>query len=176
MEYIFCDINYESGKFIKGNILDLDVCAVVSPANSFGFMDGGVDYAYSEFFGWELQSRLMSRIEELPFGELLVGQSLVVETNNSKIPYLISSPTMRVPNRIYDPADIYMACRSAIAEAVRHGMKKIAFPGMGTGCGQLPFDVAEKVMDRGCIDGLSSYPRFNTWREAQEYHFNIWRA
>lgn len=26
----------------------------VSPANSFGFMDGGIDMAYSLHFGWQL--------------------------------------------------------------------------------------------------------------------------
>ena len=28
--------------------------AIVSPANSFGFMDGGIDYAYSDHFGWHM--------------------------------------------------------------------------------------------------------------------------
>lgn len=26
----------------------------VSPANSFGFMDGGIDLAYSLHFGWQM--------------------------------------------------------------------------------------------------------------------------
>ena len=26
----------------------------VSPANSFGFMDGGIDAAYSRHFGWQM--------------------------------------------------------------------------------------------------------------------------
>jgi len=38
----------------RGNILDLKVDAVVSPANSFGFMDGGIDMVYSRHFGWNL--------------------------------------------------------------------------------------------------------------------------
>ena len=39
----------------RGSILDLEVEAVVSPANSFGFMDGGIDALYSSFFGWRVQ-------------------------------------------------------------------------------------------------------------------------
>jgi hypothetical protein len=27
--------------------------ALVSPANSFGFMDGGIDWSISEMFGWK---------------------------------------------------------------------------------------------------------------------------
>ncbi|QEG22287.1 macro domain-containing protein [Mariniblastus fucicola] len=41
----------------RGNILDLNVDAVVSPANSFGFMDGGIDMVYSQHFGWNVQLR-----------------------------------------------------------------------------------------------------------------------
>ncbi len=35
--------------------------AVVSPANSFGFMDGGVDLPLSERFGWDLQDRYKNK-------------------------------------------------------------------------------------------------------------------
>ena len=28
--------------------------AIVSPANSFGFMDGGIDMVYSRHFGWQM--------------------------------------------------------------------------------------------------------------------------
>jgi len=41
-----------------GDIFDLAADAVVSPANSFGFMDGGIDLVYSHYFGWDLQDRL----------------------------------------------------------------------------------------------------------------------
>jgi hypothetical protein len=35
----------------QGSIVDLSVDAVVSPANSFGFMDGGVDLIYGHVLG-----------------------------------------------------------------------------------------------------------------------------
>jgi O-acetyl-ADP-ribose deacetylase (regulator of RNase III) len=41
-----------------GDIFDLSADAIVSPANSFGFMDGGIDLVYSQHFGWGLQERL----------------------------------------------------------------------------------------------------------------------
>lgn len=34
-----------------GSIFDLAADAIVSPANSFGHMDGGIDLVYSHFFG-----------------------------------------------------------------------------------------------------------------------------
>jgi O-acetyl-ADP-ribose deacetylase (regulator of RNase III) len=78
-----------------GDIFDLQADAVVSPANSFGFMDGGIDLVYSHYFGWELQERLRELLRKEHDGELPVGQAVIVETYHDRIPYLISAPTTR---------------------------------------------------------------------------------
>jgi O-acetyl-ADP-ribose deacetylase (regulator of RNase III) len=83
----------------RGSILESGCDAVVSPANSFGFMDGGIDMVYSRHFGWHVQERLQARIRDLHHGELLVGSAEIVETDDVSIPYLIAAPTMRVPMR-----------------------------------------------------------------------------
>lgn len=57
----------------RGSILNVDCDAVVSPANSYGFMDGGIDMLYSRHFGWDVQARLQAAIRERHDGELLVG-------------------------------------------------------------------------------------------------------
>ena len=44
----------------RGSILDVACDAVVSPANSFGFMDGGLDARYMDFFGEHIQCSLPS--------------------------------------------------------------------------------------------------------------------
>jgi hypothetical protein len=67
------------------SILDRPVDAVVSPANSFGFMDGGVDWAYLQFFGMELQTRVQMVIRLQKFQELLVGSAVVVPTYHESI-------------------------------------------------------------------------------------------
>jgi O-acetyl-ADP-ribose deacetylase (regulator of RNase III) len=64
----------------QGSILDLNVDAVVSPANSFGFMDGGIDRLYSQHFGWEVQDRLQELIRSRHHGELLIGTAEIVPT------------------------------------------------------------------------------------------------
>ena len=182
MEITVCDINgdfirhfpAECGlSLVQGSIVDLECDAVVSPANSFGFMDGGVDYVYSIRFGWGVQQAVMDKINELPFGELLVGQALIVETGSEKIPYLISAPTMRVPKVISDPADIMLACRAATHAAISKGLKSLAFPGMGTGCGRVRFDIAATAMLAGINAALSPKERPDSWREAQERHFKL---
>jgi len=105
MNYLFIDKNprivkawkeafapFDNLKIIEGDITTIDRDAIVSPANSFGFMDGGVDYAISVRLGWDLHLRLQKKIQALPEGELLVGKSLVLETGDAQIPYLISAP------------------------------------------------------------------------------------
>jgi O-acetyl-ADP-ribose deacetylase (regulator of RNase III) len=74
-----------------GSIFELNCDAVVSPANSFGFMDGGVDMLYSSHFGWHVQERLQKRIRERHHGELVVGAAEIVETDSPAIPYLIAA-------------------------------------------------------------------------------------
>src|SRR5260370_6767409 len=80
-----------------GSILDLDCDAVVSPANSYGFMDGGIDAIYIGYFGSDVQTRLRRQILDHHHGELIVGQADVIETGHERIPFLIAAPTMRVP-------------------------------------------------------------------------------
>ncbi len=67
--------------------------ALVSPANSFGYMDGGIDLAYTERFGWDLQDRLRGMLSGRHFGELPVGQAVILETLDREYPFLVSAPT-----------------------------------------------------------------------------------
>lgn len=97
-----------------GGIFDESATAIVSPANSFGFMDGGIDLAYTQHFGWDLQKRLQERIRNEHFCDLPVGQAIVVETHNEEIPYLVSAPTMRIPMNVSDTLNAYLAFRAAL--------------------------------------------------------------
>jgi O-acetyl-ADP-ribose deacetylase (regulator of RNase III) len=42
----------EQVSIVEGDVTSLAVDAIVSPANSFGFMDGSLDHAISERLGW----------------------------------------------------------------------------------------------------------------------------
>jgi Macro domain len=77
--------------------IDIRADAVVSPANSFGFMDGGIDAVYTYQLGSQVQERLRALLAEQYGGELPVGQAVLVPTGRPEIPWCISAPTMRVP-------------------------------------------------------------------------------
>src|SRR5262245_26699304 len=81
------------GKFERLQVYD----CMVSAANSFGLMDGGVDAAITQFFGHELQERVQKRIVDEFLGEQPVGTSIIVETKDPNHPYIAHTPTMRIP-------------------------------------------------------------------------------
>ena len=169
----------------RGNILDLNVDAVVSPANSFGFMDGGIDMVYSQHFGWNVQQQLQNQIKHLHHGELLVGNADIVETNHSNIPYLIAAPTMRVPMVLADTVNPYLAARAALllikhghfptgaleGERISNGVKSVAFPGLGTGVGRVPPEKCA-LQVRTAIKEiiLDEYEFPASWADAQMRH------
>lgn len=169
----------------EGSILDVSCDAVVSPANSFGFMDGGIDAVYLERFGDQLQGRVQRAIRERHGGELVVGAADVVETGDAAIPYLIIAPTMRVPMILRESVNPYLAARALLrlvlhgvfaegearGEEVRSRIRRIALPGLGTGVGQVSaamcaHQVAQAIED--VVLGHGEFPR--TWAEASERH------
>lgn len=156
----------------RGSIPDVKCDAVVSPANSFGFMDGGIDAVYLKYFGIELQEAVQKVINERYTGELLVGQAEFVETGHNQIPYLIVAPTMRVPTILQDTVNIYLGARAIFLLLRRHpNISTVAFPGMGTGVGRVsPAVCAHQLrvaIDDVLFDGFAP-PR--TWAEASERH------
>lgn len=156
------------------SILALSLDAVVSPTNGFGFMDGGVDYAYRQFFGMQIEEKVRRHCAELPYGEMLVGVADTFDTEHKQIPFLIVAPTMRVPQVIMDPADVYLATRAAMGEAMRNPfVQRVGFPGMGTGCGMVHPLVAARCMKRGIEDAVAGAPTFATVHEHRAYHHEL---
>lgn len=125
---------------------------MVSAANSFGIMDGGVDLAITNFFGTSLMRRVQKYILDDYLGEQPVGTSIVVETDNKKHPFLAHTPTMRVPLNIQHTDNVYLAMRAMLLAVRKHNQiaeKKInivACPGLGTGYGRMPFTEAARQM------------------------------
>ncbi len=64
--------------------------ALVSPANSFGIMDGGVDLAIRSELGFQVQTNVQKMIVERYHGEIPVGQAEVVRIGNDRFPYIVS--------------------------------------------------------------------------------------
>lgn len=133
--------------FNEGEHLDVD--GIVSPANSFGYMDGGIDFVYSEYFGWGIGDNLRAKIWTEFDGELLVGQAAVIDMRDTmpnhkdqaarvkRTPYLISAPTMRVPMKVGTTVNAFLAFRAALRAAKAHKIESILCPGLGTAIGAM---------------------------------------
>jgi O-acetyl-ADP-ribose deacetylase (regulator of RNase III) len=130
----------------QGSILEIGTDAVVSPANSYGLMRGGIDAVYSA--AWpSIEPRVRSAVLALHGGELPVGEAVVVPTGAVKPGWLISAPTMREPGTVLpeDTVHPYLAARAVFriwhsgwtedGRPVRRVVRTIAMPGLGTGVG-----------------------------------------
>lgn len=162
---------------LEKDITKIECDAVVSPANSFGFMDGGLDYALSERFGWDLEKRLQKIIKELPEGELLVGQALILETHDKMVPFLISAPTMRIPTNFNIDTSInaYLAMKAILIKAKsEEKINSVAIPGLCTGVGRMQPIIAARQMFQAYKEIiLAEKMDFATFGDAQKYHWNI---
>jgi O-acetyl-ADP-ribose deacetylase (regulator of RNase III) len=130
-----------------GNILAVARNTVVSPANSYGVMDGGIDRAYLDFFGPAIQGRVQEAIGQRSEGYLPVGASLVIRTGHARIPYLLLAPTMLAPEAVTRD-NCYRAMRAVLRLADSHTEvgQDIYCPGLGTGVGMVnPGEAAEEM-------------------------------
>ena len=125
---------------------------MVSAANSFGLMDGGVDLAITRFFGEQLMQRVQTRILQEYLGEQPIGTSLIVETGHPAHPFVAHTPTMRVPMTISTTDNVYTAMWAMVLAVHRHNtsssipIRKLACPGLGTATGRVAPDEAARQM------------------------------
>lgn len=139
----------------EGSITDVDVDAVVSPANSLGVMVGGIDGVYARWF-----PGIADRVRAATGGNLPVGEAAIVATGAARPGWLISAPTMSTPGQLLDPdgANAGAAARAVLrlwrdgtlpdGGLVRDAVRSIALPGLGTGVGGLdPMTCARQVAD-----------------------------
>ncbi|MDQ2770087.1 MAG: macro domain-containing protein [Bacteroidota bacterium] len=141
------EVNIVNSRFEEVKEFD----CMVSAANSFGLMDGGVDLAISNFFGPDLQTRVQIHILERYNGEQPVGTSFITETNHPKHPFVAHTPTMRVPMSINGTDNVYLAMK-AMLQAVKEfntsekRIKRVLCPGLGTATGCVPDEIAAQQM------------------------------
>jgi O-acetyl-ADP-ribose deacetylase (regulator of RNase III) len=146
---------------------------MVSAANSFGLMDGGVDLAITRFFGDQLMDRVQQFIVREYLGEQPVGTSFIIETKHPKHKWLAHTPTMRVPMQISGTDNVYVAMAAMLRAVYQHNLshdeqiESIACPGLGTGTGLMPPKEAARQMALAYRYYLNP-PPYITWQMAGE--------
>src|SRR6266496_6230959 len=117
----------------KSDITTMAVDAVVNPANAMGIMGGGVAAALSRKGGPAIQKEAMS------LAPIAVGAAVVTTGGKLFAKQVIHAPTMEQPGMKVGVENVRRATRAALLAAGRNAYETVAFPGMGTGTGQVPY-------------------------------------
>lgn len=133
----------------RGDIIAVARNVLVSPANSEGLMDGGIDRRYVEAFGRDLASRVREQILTRPESRLPVGASIAVPTGGAPVRWLVVAPTMASPERV-PASSAYRALRAALrlvsSAPDLHG--DWYCPGLATGVGGAdPVEAAREMAE-----------------------------
>jgi O-acetyl-ADP-ribose deacetylase (regulator of RNase III) len=134
--------NCSDVEVLAGDYFQKPAHAIVSPANSFGIMDGGLDLAIRNELGLKVEQRIQEVIVQKYHGELPVGCAEIIATNDARWKYLVAAPTMRIPESIRFTLNPFLAFR-AILVAIENfnratGTRAIdscVCSGLGTGIG-----------------------------------------
>ncbi|GAA4236703.1 O-acetyl-ADP-ribose deacetylase (regulator of RNase III) [Streptosporangium album] len=140
----------------KGSILARHVDAWVSPTNSRGRMDGGVDAVIKRHLGAGIQLRVQRAIRDQFEGSLPVGSAVCVPSGATNPKFLISTPTMvQSVQNVSETLNVALACAAAFQaihmqnEKEPGSIESVALVGMGMATGRVPPRVCANLMWTG---------------------------
>jgi O-acetyl-ADP-ribose deacetylase (regulator of RNase III) len=164
---------------VEGDFFSRDADAMVSPANSFGIMDGGLDLAIRSALGANIQGDVQRVILERHHGEIPVGAAEVIPTGHPRWPHLVVAPTMRVPENIAQTVNAYLAFRATLLAVLLHNaddgatpIRTLLVPGLGTGIGAMDARRCAAQM-RLAFDQVSKPARIPSYALIHELHLKL---
>jgi len=125
---------------VKGDLTQTKCDAIVNPANSFGFMGGGVAGVIKRVGGIEIEKEAVSK------APIAVGKAVATTAGILPCKFVIHAPTMKQPAMRIGIENVKLAIHAALKLGAELNLKSIAIPGMGTGVGGVPIDDAAEVM------------------------------
>jgi O-acetyl-ADP-ribose deacetylase (regulator of RNase III) len=156
-----------------GNIFDIKADAIVSPANSFGDMGGGIDLLYRDKFGMGVQTFVQRIIKARWYDELPVGQALSIPLKKQDYKHLIVAPTMRLPMNVDNSLNVYASTRAALLEAKDLNVESVLFPGMGTGTGGACPEMAARQMLVAYLNVIRNVRPKNLWQVVRQQNWML---
>jgi O-acetyl-ADP-ribose deacetylase (regulator of RNase III) len=126
-------------KLVEGNIVQLDVEAIVNAANTSLILGGGVAGAISRFGGPSIQEECNK------IGPIQVGEAVLTGAGNLKARYVIhaAGPVYGEGN---EAEKLASATQSCLHIAKEKSIKNIAFPAISTGIFRFPMLKCSQVM------------------------------
>jgi O-acetyl-ADP-ribose deacetylase (regulator of RNase III) len=122
----------------NGDICDLEVDAIVNPANLSMWMSTGVSGAIKRAGGDAIE---FAAVRQAP---VPLGESVVTDSGNLAARAVIHAVSLDRDRRTSGPV-IEAAVRSAMARAREIGATSVAFPALGTGVGGFPLEESARI-------------------------------
>jgi O-acetyl-ADP-ribose deacetylase (regulator of RNase III) len=161
---------YESVRVAHGSIFEIEANALVSPANGFGFMDGGLDAKLRAYFGHAIEDKVRHRITTEFHGELPVGLATIVESGHAQYPYLVCAPTMRYPADVSRTINAYLAMKALLSVAVAYPLPlRLAVPGLCSSTGGMPPGQVARQMRIAYERAVLGMYACSHWREERAF-------
>jgi O-acetyl-ADP-ribose deacetylase (regulator of RNase III) len=124
----------------KGDITSISCDAIVNPANSYGYMGGGVAGAIKRVGGLDIEKEAIAK------APINVGNAVSTTAGSLPCKYVIHAPTMKQPAMRIGVDNVKLATKAALLLGEEMGIKCIAIPGMGTGVGGVSYSDAAEAM------------------------------
>ena len=135
--------------FMKGDITELEVDAIVNAANNELILGGGLAGAIRSKGG----PRIQEECERI--GSIHLGEAAVTPAGNLKAYYVIHAASMKLGGKT-TAEPLRSATRNSLLRAEEKGFKTIAFPAIGTGIAGFPTEECADIMISEVLEHLKS--------------------
>ena len=166
--------NYPEVEVLNGDYFQKEADAIVSPANSFGIMDGGLDLEIRNKLGCQIEVDIQKVILDKYHGEMPVGSAEIIKTNSSRYKHMVCVPTMRIPESVAYTLNTYHSFRAVLIAInsfnesnVGQPIKSLICSGLGTGAGGMSAIRCAGQM-RAAYKLVSEPARVASFKETQE--------
>jgi O-acetyl-ADP-ribose deacetylase (regulator of RNase III) len=141
-------------KLTRGDITEMEIEAFVFDIDSDMQLGSGFGSAIQRRGGIVIQKEL-DKIGSCPTGEAVVTEAGILKAD-----YIIhvNGPKFREPD---EEGKLRSATKSALRRADEKGIKRLAFPPIGTGLYQVPMDLCTRVM----VDTVTAHLKNDTTLE-----------
>ena len=171
--------SYPEVEVLRGDYFQQSADAIVSPANSFGIMDGGLDLAIRNELGFQIETEIQDVILNKYHGEMPIGSAEIINTNHDKWSFMIAAPTMRIPENVAFTLNAYIAFR-AILIAInsfneskpKRAIKSLICSGLGTGIGGMELVKCAAQM-RAAYKLINEPARISSFAEIHKSHLTL---
>jgi O-acetyl-ADP-ribose deacetylase len=133
--------------FLRGDITEMALDAIVNPANTALTLDGGVAEAIRRKGG----ARIEEECESL--APIRLGESVVTSAGNLRAFYVIHAASMP-PGGATTAESLRLATRASLMRVEEKTFKSIAFPAIGTGVAGFPLEQCAGIMLKEVIEHL----------------------